>query len=69
MLSEIFWVAFITTATGFLLKMSSMAYKSKCKEFTLGCLKVIRDTETEERIEEFIITHPPIHSVEQKDTE
>ena len=58
MLSEVFWVAFITTATGFLIKLCSMAYKSKCKEVACCCLKIIRDTEAEEKEEEFRISHP-----------
>ena len=31
-LSEVFWIAFVGTASGFLLKLASLAYKSKCKE-------------------------------------
>ena len=45
MLSEVFWVAFITTISGMLIKLASMAYKSKCKEVVCGCFKIIRDTE------------------------
>ena len=56
----VFWSFFITTIIGFLLKMTSMAYKSKCKEVSCFCIKIIRDTEAEEKEEEFRITHPPI---------
>jgi len=55
----VFWSFFITTIVGFILKMSSMAYKSKCKEVSCCCLKIVRDTEAEEKEEEFRITHPP----------
>lgn len=59
-LSEVFWVAFITTMTGFILKLVSMAYKSKCKSCKVCCIEVIRDTETEGEIDELrIITPPP----------
>ena len=58
MLSEVFWVAFVTTITGMIIKLVSMAYKSKCKEVACGCIKIIRDTEAEEKEEEFRITHP-----------
>ena len=58
MLSEVFWVAFITTISGMIIKLVSMAYKSKCKEVACCCLKIIRDTEAEEKEEEFRITHP-----------
>ncbi len=47
MLSEVFWVAFITTITGMIIKLASMAYKSKCKECSVCCIKVIRDIESE----------------------
>lgn len=59
MLSEVFWVAFITTISGVIIKLASMAYKSKCKEVACCCLKIVRDTEAEEKEEEFRITHPP----------
>jgi hypothetical protein len=59
MLSEVFWVAFTTTITGMIIKLSSMAYKSKCKEISCGCFKIIRDVEAEEREEEFRVLHPP----------
>jgi hypothetical protein len=69
MLSEVFWVAFITTMSGMIIKLCSMAYKSKCKEASICCIKVVRDTEAEEKEEEFRITHPPqkIPESESKD--
>jgi hypothetical protein len=59
----VFWSFFITTIVGFLLKLTSMAYKSKCKEVSCCCLKIVRDTDAEERETEFIATHPPPQSV------
>jgi len=47
MLSEVFWVAFITTLSGVIIKLASMAYKSKCKEVECCCIKVKRDIEAE----------------------
>ena len=58
-LSEVFWVAFITTMTGFVLKLVSMAYKSKCKTCKVCCIEVIRDTEAEAEIDELRITTLP----------
>lgn len=55
MLSETFWIAFITTAAGFLLKCASMAYKSKCKEVDFCCLKIVRDVEVEQEETEFFV--------------
>jgi len=59
MLSEVFWVAFTTTISGMIIKLVSMAYKSKCKEVSCCCIKIIRDIEAEEKEEEFRIIHPP----------
>jgi hypothetical protein len=61
MLSEVFWVAFITTISAMIIKLSSMAYKSKCKEVVCCCLKIIRDTSAEEKEEEFRVLHQPIN--------
>jgi hypothetical protein len=36
-----------------------MAYKSKCKEVACCCIKIVRDTDAEEKEEEFRILHPP----------
>ncbi len=57
MLSEVFWVAFITTISGMIIKLASMAYKSKCRECEICCIKVKRDVEIEEKENEFEITH------------
>tara|TARA_R110000764_G_scaffold155759_6_gene243492 strand:+ start:3453 stop:3701 length:249 start_codon:yes stop_codon:yes gene_type:complete len=59
-LSEVFWVAFLTTMTGFVLKLVSMAYKSKCKSCKMCCIEIIRDTEAEAEIDEMrIVASPP----------
>ena len=58
-LSEVFWVAFITTMTGFVLKLVSMAYKYKCKTCKVCCIEVVRDTEAEAEIDELRITTLP----------
>jgi len=56
----VFWSFFITSMIGFILKCASMAYKSKCKEVSFCCIKIIRDVELEEKENEFEITHKPI---------
>ena len=48
MLSEVFWVAFITTMNCCIIKLVSMAYKSECKEVSCCCIKLVRDVELEE---------------------
>jgi hypothetical protein len=50
--NAVFWSFFITSIIGFVLKCSSMAYKSKCKEVSCCCLKIVRDTEVEENLDE-----------------
>jgi hypothetical protein len=69
-LSEVFWVAFIGTISGMLIKLASMAYKSKCKEVSCCCIKIIRDVELEERETEFKISHPtPVPPSSQREEE
>ncbi len=59
-LSETFWVAFIATASAMVIKLASLCFKSKCKECIMcgGRIRIIRDTESEERQSEFEMTHP-----------
>jgi len=57
MLSEVFWIAFVSSVSGMVIKLCSMAYKSKCKECSFGCIKIIRDVELEEKENEFEILH------------
>lgn len=59
MLSEVFWVAFVTTVSGMVIKLASMAYKTKCKECSCCCIKIIRDVELEERENVFEIQNRP----------
>jgi len=48
MLSEVFYTILLTTISGMLIKLCSMAYKSKCKEVSFCCIKIIRDVEAED---------------------
>jgi hypothetical protein len=56
-LTEVFWVTFITIVSGMLIKIASMCYKSKCKEVTLCCIKIVRDTDGEMKEEESRVEH------------
>ena len=67
MLSEVFWVAFITTISGMIIKLCSMAYKSKCKEVSCCCIKLVRDVALEEKENEFEITHRNLAQTESKE--
>lgn len=60
-LSEIFWMALVTTSAGVVIKLASLCFKSKCKECVMcgGRIRIIRDTEAEQKAAEFELTHPP----------
>ena len=51
----VFWSFFITSVIGCILKFGSMAYKTKCKEINCFGVKIIRDIQAEEKIDEEII--------------
>ena len=63
MLSEVFYTFLITTASACVLKLCSMAYKSKCKEVDFCCLKIIRDVDIEEKGDEFEITNKKVDTI------
>ena len=60
-LDSVFWISFVTIISGCILKLASLCFQSKCKECTVcgGRIRIIRDVESEERIREFELTHPP----------
>ena len=51
LMSEVFWTGLYTSLIGFTLAISSQCYKSKCKEVSFCCIKIIRDTEVEEELD------------------
>jgi hypothetical protein len=57
MMSEVFWTFFVSSMVGFIIAIMKMCYKSKCKEVSICCIKVIRDTEAEEKETEFVLTN------------
>lgn len=65
--NAVFWSFFITSVIGCLLKLTSMAYKSKCREVDICCIRILRDVELEEKETEFITTHPPKKEDEEKE--
>jgi len=56
-MTETFYMFVITSVIGFVIAMTKMCYKSKCSEVDLCCIKIIRDTNTEEKELEFEINH------------
>ena len=65
-MTETFYMFLLTSLIGFIIAMSKMCYKSKCKEVDLCCIKIIRDTEIEEKELEFTTTHNNVVEDESK---
>lgn len=57
MLSEVFYSLVLTSSIGFLLAVCRLFYKSKCSsiEISYRGLKIIRDIQNEEKIDEIQI--------------
>ncbi len=51
-LTETFYVCLITTLSGLILKLASLAYKSKCKRCSCFGISVLRDVVIEEQFDE-----------------
>ena len=51
MFSEVFFTGLYSSLIGFLLAISAQCYKSKCKEVNFCCIKIIRDVEGEEELD------------------
>ena len=48
----IFWISFVTLITACCLAVIKITYKSKCKEVECCCIKIRRDIEQEQKIDE-----------------
>lgn len=55
MLTETFYVCLITTVAGLILKLASLAYKSKCKQCSCLGISVLRDVALEELYDEQVL--------------
>lgn len=51
----IFWISFVTLITACCLAVIKITYKSKCREVECCCIKIRRDIEQEEKIDEMEI--------------
>lgn len=51
-LSEIFYTLLITSTIGLILAIAKICYKSKCKSVDCCCIKIVRDVEGEEKLDE-----------------
>lgn len=59
-LSEVFWTFLITSCIGLIIGLARMAYKSKCKEVSCCCIKIVRDIEAETREAEMRLQQPVV---------
>ena len=59
-----FFLTIGTLAFGFLGLVIRNCYKSKCSSIEIGCIKIIRDVEEEEKIDELAVQH---HNSENKE--
>jgi hypothetical protein len=50
-MSEVFYTGLYSSLIGFILALGSQCYKSKCKEVNFCCIKIIRDVEGEEQLD------------------
>ena len=51
MFTETFFVGLYSALMGFVLAISAQCYRSKCKEVSFCCIKIIRDTTAEEELD------------------
>jgi hypothetical protein len=50
-MSEVFYTGLYSSLIGLVLAMGSQCYRSKCKEVNFCCIKIIRDVEGEEQLD------------------
>jgi len=63
-MTETFWMFLITSSIGLIIGCVKMCYKSKCSNVDICCVKIVRDTNLEEKELEF----ETIHNVKEDDS-
>jgi hypothetical protein len=58
MFSEIFFTSLYTSLIGFFIAIGAQCYKSKCKEVKVCCIKITRDIQIEEKLDQRQPTNP-----------
>jgi hypothetical protein len=58
MVSDVIISLLITSVSGIIIGILSVLYKSKCTRIECGCIKIIRDTIGEEKLDEINANHP-----------
>ena len=59
---QVFWLGFIGAIIGFLGLTLKMCLKSKCDVIEIGCLKIHRNVEIEQELDELELTRNPTDS-------
>jgi len=62
-----FWITMAGLIFGFLGIIVKMAYRSKCKEMSCLCFKIVRDTENEIELDELAIQNNQTSSKDEKE--
>lgn len=57
-LSEVFLTFLITSIIACFLTIIKQAYKSKCSQVEMCCIKIVRDTANEEKLDEMEMQNP-----------
>ena len=67
MFSEVFFTGLYSSLIGFLLAIGAQCYKSKCREVKFCCIRIIRDVEGEEQLDNISRPNPlsPSHSLDR----
>ena len=56
-LSEVFWIGFLATASALIFGLVKACLKSKCDTVEVGCIKIHRNIQAEEKEHEFDVEH------------
>jgi hypothetical protein len=51
MFSEVFFTGLYSSVIGLIIAIGAQCYKSKCKEVSCCCIKIIRDVDGEEELD------------------
>ena len=61
--SEVFLSSVLIIGSGMVLALFALCYRSKCVEIQIGCIKIKRDVQLEEKELEFTTTHQPSNPI------
>ena len=56
-LSEVFWIGFLATGSALIFGLVKACLKSKCDTVEVGCIKIHRNIQAEEKEHEFDVEH------------